>query len=262
MKPGSITVEPAKRREIETRLATIEGSHGVRILLAVESGSRAWGFPSADSDYDVRFIFARSKESYLSFRRPREVLELPISELLDISGWDLRKAIELIMRSNATVGEWLTSPIIYQRDEPRCALISDFVRGQYSPRHYGRHYFHFAQKQWSAAAGKSTVTDKAYCYMMRTLLAFRWTVEHQALAPMAVDDLLAGVGLPYDVGRAFTEVRLRKMTGTELTNAERVPILDGWILNTLETAPSQCQGLFAGRPEAAAADRLFMQLIE
>jgi predicted nucleotidyltransferase len=262
MNPGYSTVEPAKRLEIESRLASVEERDDVRILLAVESGSRAWGFPSVDSDYDVRFIFARGKEAYLSFRRARDVLELPISELLDINGWDLRKAIDLIMRSNATVGEWLTSPIVYRRDEPRCALLLDFVRGQYSPRHYARHYFHFAQKQWNAATGKSTVTDKAYCYMVRTLLAFRWTVEHQALAPMSVDDLLGGVGLPYDVERAFTELRLRKMTGTELINAARVPVLDGWILRILDMAPSQCQGLWARRPEAAAADRLFLQLIE
>ena len=96
----------------------------------------------------------------------------------------------------------------------------------------------------------------------RTLLAFRWTVERQALAPMSVDDLLAGVELPYDVGTAFAELRLRKMIGTELTKLARVTVLDGWILKTLEMAPSHCQGLLARRPEAAAADRLFLQSVE
>jgi len=76
---------PDKRQAIEMRLAEIEERHRVKILLAVESGSRAWGFPSADSDYDVRFIYVRSLSSYLSFKQPRDVIEQPIGgDLLDI----------------------------------------------------------------------------------------------------------------------------------------------------------------------------------
>jgi hypothetical protein len=152
---------PDKRQAIEMRLAEIEERHRVKILLAVESGSRAWGFPSADSDYDVRFIYVRSLISYLSFKQPRDVIEQPINKLLDMSGWDLRKAIGLALRSNATVGEWLTSPIVYRYDVRACGLLLDFVHRNFSPRHYALHYLSFAEKQWRPHARTSTVNPSA-----------------------------------------------------------------------------------------------------
>ena len=74
---------------IQEKLHEIEKRENCRILLAVESGSRAWGFASPDSDYDVRFIYVRDKESYLKLNRPRDVIELPINDVLDINGWDV-----------------------------------------------------------------------------------------------------------------------------------------------------------------------------
>jgi uncharacterized protein len=256
-------IAPDKRRTIEARRADIERRNEVRILLAVESGSRAWGFPSADSDYDVRFIYARSQSSYLSFKQPRDVIEQPIGEdLLDVSGWDLRKAIGLVMRSNATVGEWLTSPIVYRRDPRAWALLLDFVRNEFSPRHHALHYLHFAETQWKPHAVASAVKCKHYCYVIRTLLALFWTVEHKSLPPMAVDELVAGVGLPYDVATAFAELRMLKMSGTEQANQARVPELDRWIEQTLQTGPSLCDSIPGHSPRVAAADHVFLQIIQ
>jgi predicted nucleotidyltransferase len=254
-------IAPDKRQAIEARLADIEYRNGVRILLAVESGSRAWGFPSADSDYDVRFIYARPLTSYLSLKQRRDVIEQPAGKLLDISGWDLRKAIGLAMRSNATVGEWLTSPIVYRRDGRACGFLLDFVRGQFSPRHCALHYLRFAEKQWKPHARASTIKSKRYCYTMRTLLALVWTIERQSLPPMAVDELLEGVGLPYEPEMAFTEVRARKISGTEHEKAARVPSLDRWIEQRFETAPKLCKNLWAHWCPVEAADRLFLQVL-
>ena len=99
---------------IQEKLHEIEKRENCRILLAVESGSRAWGFASPDSDYDVRFIYVRDKESYLKLNRPRDVIELPINDVLDINGWDVEKALKLLHKSNPTVFEWCSSPIVYQ----------------------------------------------------------------------------------------------------------------------------------------------------
>lgn len=250
-----------KRQAIEMRLAEIEERHGVKILLAVESGSRAWGFPSADSDYDVRFIYVRSLVSYLSFKQPRDVIEQPIKELLDISGWDVRKAVGLALRSNATVGEWLTSPIVYRCDVRACGLLLDFVHANFSPRHYALHYLSFAEKQWRPHARTSTVKSKRYCYAMRTLLALCWTLDHRSLPPMAVDELLEGVGIPYDVEEALAEVRSLKVTGMEHDQGARVPVLDQWIAQCLETAPKRSRALWAHWSTAEAADRLFLQIL-
>jgi predicted nucleotidyltransferase len=255
-------IAPATRQAIETRLADIERRNDVRMLLAVESGSRAWGFPSADSDYDVRFIYARSLSSYLSFKQPRDVIEQPIGEdLLDISGWDLRKAIGLAMRSNATVGEWLTSPIVYRSDPRAWKLLLEFVREEFSPRHYALHYLHFAETQWKPHALAGAVKCKHYCYVVRTLFALFWTMEHKSLPPMAVDELVAGVGLPYDVAAAFAELRMLKMSGTEQANQARVPELDRWIEQTLQAGPRLCGSLSGHSPRAAAADQVFLEII-
>ena len=100
-------------KEINDKLNEIEEKDGVRVLHAVESGSRAWGFASPDSDYDVRFVYVRPKEDYIRLDEPRDVIEWQLDEVLDINGWDLRKALKLFSKGNATVFEWSGSPITY-----------------------------------------------------------------------------------------------------------------------------------------------------
>ena len=108
------------RDRILLQLQQLEKTEGITILHAVESGSRAWGFPSPDSDYDVRFIYVRSCEAYLRLEKRRDVLELPIDEELDISGWDLDKALRLLHGSNPTLFEWCQSPIVYKTTPLSC----------------------------------------------------------------------------------------------------------------------------------------------
>lgn len=79
------------RKKIQTQLRRIEEEENIKILLAVESGSRAWGFASPDSDYDVRFIYIRRMEDYLKLEKVRDVIELPMDDVLDMNGWDLQK---------------------------------------------------------------------------------------------------------------------------------------------------------------------------
>jgi len=101
--------------EVVEHIAKIEHEYNVVVLQAIESGSRAWGFPSPDSDYDVRFIYAHPKDWYLQLSEERDVIELPINDELDIAGWDLRKALNLANKGNAVVQEWMISPIVYKQ---------------------------------------------------------------------------------------------------------------------------------------------------
>jgi uncharacterized protein len=104
------------RSDILDRLLAIEAEHGVRALYACESGSRGWGFASPDSDYDVRFIYVHPLPWYLRVSAQRDVIEVPISDELDINGWELRKALSLLKKGNATLIEWLDSPVVYRAD--------------------------------------------------------------------------------------------------------------------------------------------------
>ena len=106
------------RELIISKLKQIEKDYNVRVLLAVESGSRAWGFASPDSDYDVRFIYVRPETEYLRLEAVRDVIELPVNDELDINGWDLQKTLRLLYRSNPTLFEWFSSPIVYAEGLP------------------------------------------------------------------------------------------------------------------------------------------------
>jgi predicted nucleotidyltransferase len=101
------------RNLIIEKLNEIEQTDNITILHAVESGSRAWGFASPDSDYDVRFFYMRQKDYYLRLDRTRDVLEYPVFDLLDINGWDIDKTLKLLHTSNPTLFEWSNSPIVY-----------------------------------------------------------------------------------------------------------------------------------------------------
>lgn len=138
--PDLNDIAPVVRREIEARLAAVEREHGVRLLLAVESGSRAWSFPSPDSDYDVRFLYVRPRNRYLALRPDRDVIEAPTTDDIDLSGWDLRKALGLVLKSNAVVGEWIGSPIRYRADHPAVARLAALADRVLNPRALAHHY--------------------------------------------------------------------------------------------------------------------------
>ncbi len=133
------------RQQIEVELQRIEQEEGVNILSACESGSRAWGFPSKDSDYDVRYIYIRPVEWYLSIFEKRDVIERPISDMLDINGWDLKKALNLFRKSNPPLLEWLQSPIVYLENGSVAEQIRRVSPLTFSPRSCMHHYLHMAK---------------------------------------------------------------------------------------------------------------------
>jgi len=141
------TFDTAIVAAINGRLEAVARNHNACVLLAVESGSRAWGFPSPDSDYDCRFIYVRRRDDYLALYAPRDVIEFPIEGDLDVNGWDLGKALRLMLKGNAVVIEWLTSPYVYGggaqfRDEA-LMLAKEAAR----PAAIARHYLHLGERQ-------------------------------------------------------------------------------------------------------------------
>jgi predicted nucleotidyltransferase len=125
--------------QIKTELQKLEQRENIRILHAVESGSRAWGFASPDSDYDVRFIYVRPLEFYLSLEKTRDVIDWKLDEVLDINGWDLQKALRLLYRSNPTLFEWACSPTVYHTTpewEKISAVFPDYFLSKPGLYHY------------------------------------------------------------------------------------------------------------------------------
>ena len=153
------------RKNIDVRLWEIEKTEEVCIFYACESGSRAWGFPSVDSDYDVRFIYLHPPEWYLSIdvEHKPDVIELPIAGPLDINGWDLRKALQLVQKFNPPLMEWLGSPIVYEEKYTVANSLRDIMQKFYSPIACAYHYLNMAQGNFREYLKGEFVWIKKYC---------------------------------------------------------------------------------------------------
>lgn len=215
---------------VRHELDLLEEAEGARILLAVESGSRAWGFESPDSDFDVRLVYVRPVEHYLRLDPVRDVLEWRLDEVLDVSGWDLDKSLRLARGANPSFFEWLASPVIYDED-PAFAAVRDLAAECFSPAASARHYLSMATGQLVACQGE-TVPLKKYLYTVRALLAARWVVAERRPAPMRLKDLV-DAGLEGPVRGPLEDVLADKAVSGERDGHPRVPELDAWLQTTL-----------------------------
>lgn len=168
------------REKIQEQLRRIEEAENIKILLAVESGSRAWGFASPDSDYDVRFIYIRRLEDYLRLDAVRDVIELPIDDVLDINGWDLQKTLRLLYKSNPTLFEWFSSPIVYQKTE-FADKFRELMMHYFSSKKTLYHYISMAEGNYREYLQGEIVRAKKYFYVLRPVLACRWILDRGTL---------------------------------------------------------------------------------
>ncbi|HET6407871.1 MAG TPA: nucleotidyltransferase domain-containing protein [Chthoniobacteraceae bacterium] len=218
-------------QRVHDALARVESGQNVRVLLAVESGSRAWGFASRDSDYDVRFLYVQQRDWYLSVENHRDVVELPISDDLDVSGWELRKALRLLRKSNPPLLEWLKSPIVYRHDPVFVAEFGAVAAEFYSARRCFAHYLHMAHGNWQKyLCGRAEVSLKTYLYVFRPLLAARWIERELGQVPMLFQQLLDAVLEESEVRAALDELVVRKMAGLELAMASPVEVLSDFVV--------------------------------
>ncbi len=177
------------QKQISEKLFLFEEQEQVKILHAVESGSRAWGFASPDSDYDVRCIYVRPLENYLQLNPIRDVIEFQLDEVLDINGWDFQKMLKLLYKSNPTIFEWANSPIVYRTTE-FFQKLKPMIFSYFSPKTSIYHYLNMAKATYHAYCEKEQVKFKKYFYVLRPLLACYWILEKQTPPPMLFSDLL------------------------------------------------------------------------
>lgn len=177
---------------VPAKLKEIEEQHNIKVLLAVESGSRAWGFASPDSDFDVRFIYKRPRNKYLELNKSRDVIELPIDDTWDVNGWDLDKTLRLLFKSNPTLFEWLNSPICYCKTdftEKIMPLTSEY----FSIKNTLYHYLNTARNNIKTFLQGETVRPKKYFYAIRPILACLWVLEKKTPPPVLFDDLTSAM---------------------------------------------------------------------
>lgn len=220
-------IDDGVRAEIVARLDRVEAEEGVRILLAVESGSRAWGFPSRDSDYDVRLVYVHAQDWYLSVDadRRRDVIERPIADEIDLAGWDARKAFRLFAKSNPPLLEWLSSPILYRERLDFRNRLRALLPTYYAPTASLYHYLHMANGNYRDYVRGPVVWLKKYFYILRPLLAIRWIEQGRGPVPMLFTDLLVTVEAQPPLIEAIRVLRDRKMSGEELDRGPAIPVI-------------------------------------
>ncbi|MBU1218542.1 nucleotidyltransferase domain-containing protein [Myxococcota bacterium] len=222
------------RHHILDRLDQIEKEHGVKIILAVESGSRAWGFESKDSDYDVRFIYKHDLRHYVNVLPHRDVIEYPIVDEYDYSGWDIRKALFLLNKSNPVLFEWLNSPIIYKKDD------GDFMTLKECSEHYFKsipsvyHYLHMASGNWRHYLQGETVKLKKYFYVLRPIFACLWIEKTNSAPPMEFEKLLEFVDAsPEFKTEVYRLLELKRKSG-EIGEGNAVAVINDFIREKIE----------------------------
>lgn len=217
---------------IKNKLTEIEEQESVRIIMAAESGSRAWGFASPDSDYDVRFIYVRNTDDYLRLMPRRDVIEWQLDDVYDIDGWDLQKALRLLHDSNPTLHEWCNSPIVYKENE-LATPFRELTKQFFLPKKAMFHYVSMAEHAYRQYLMGEEVRIKKYFYALRPILAARWVAEKRMAPPMMFDELMENE-LPQKLHSAVQDLLQVKKQTSELGVGRRIPELDAYIKEQLE----------------------------
>lgn len=253
-------IDPGIRTEIGRRLSAIEADHGVRVLYACESGSRGWGFASPDSDYDVRFIYVHPLSWYLKVSAQRDVIEVPISDELDINGWELRKALGLLKKGNATLIEWLDSPVVYRANVDFLEVMREAARQTHQAERSFHHYVHMARKNYREYLRGDTVRLKKYLYVLRPLLATLWIERGYGVAPMRFQSLVEAIVKDQGLRDAIAQLLAIKRAANESEYGQPLPIINTFIDSELTRLESVLPPL-PRDTDFSVLDRLLMATV-
>ena len=248
------------REQIEEKLDEIEAKEQVKILHAVESGSRSWGFASPDSDYDVRFVYMRDLPYYLGLQEKKDFINWELNETLDISGWDLSRVLQYLHKSNATVFEWANSPVVYRStkmwDEVK-ALMGEY----FSCKSCMYHYYGTARKNNEAFLQEEQVKYKKYFYVLRPLMACKWIEQKKTPPPMLFSELLDAV-LEEELQPQMQSLLKQKAQMMEAEKGARLEPLHDYIEQNLKRYQMLASQLADDRnPDWTRLNQLFYTLI-
>lgn len=248
------------RERILGELRKIEEKENVKIIMAIESGSRAWGFASPDSDYDVRFIYVRNEEDYLKLEGIRDVIEWQLDEVLDINGWDIKKALQLLHNSNPTVFEWCASPIIYKETE-EFTWLKEILPMYFSEKKSLYHYWHTANSTYRDHLMGEKVKIKKYFYVLRPLLAAKWILDKKIAPPMLFDELVMAE-LEEEIRPELNRLLEMKKSLPEMGLGEKVPVIDDYIESMMPKVKVLAEGAEDKATEWTALNELFLRMIQ
>ncbi len=247
---------------IKQQLKIIEEKENLKILFACESGSRAWGFPSMDSDYDVRFIYIRPVEWYISIDDKKDTLEFPINDELDISGWDVKKALKLFRSSNAVIYEWLQSPIVYFQNQDFVESLKNIFPEYFSIRAGIHHYLSMAKTCYKEDLEKDQVRLKKYFYAIRPVLAGKWIMENNQVPPMDLPSLRKLISNNTVANKTIDTLLQLKSVGFENDTIEKDSQLNDFLYQEMMALESYVENIDKKKGDSHTIDLLFRNLLK
>ncbi|WP_201714729.1 nucleotidyltransferase domain-containing protein [Rossellomorea arthrocnemi] len=254
------------KEHITEVIKQIELDNDIKILFACESGSRAWGFPSKDSDYDVRFIYIHKPNWYLSIDQKRDVIEIPardsisipIDPLLDMSGWELTKALRLFRKSNPPLLEWLKSSIVYYQSYSTIDQMRELDQRVFSPISCLYHYLNMAKGSFRDYLQGEEVRIKKYFYVLRPVLAAKWIEKYQSIPPMEFQELVEDLLPAGELKDSIATLLKRKKAGEELNLEPRLDIIHEYLHKEIEHLEAYVKSINIHIPDPTAElDMLF-----
>lgn len=222
------------KEKIQEQLQNLEKQQDIKILYAVESGSRAWGFASTNSDWDVRFIYIHRRDWYLSIDSKRDNIEMMLPDDLDLSGWEMRKALKLFRKSNPPLLEWLNSPIVYREDEATMRQFRALAAQVFNPKSCLYHYLSMAKSTFKEYLERDTVRLKKYFYVLRPVLACSWIEKMGSMAPTEFQKLYDSQVANPEIRSIVDKLLVEKMSGEELGQAAKIEKLNQFLEEKIE----------------------------
>lgn len=248
------------KQAIVNKLEAIENDYQVTILLASEAGSRAWGFPSPDSDYDVRFVYRRRADDYLSLFSKSDVIELGVSGTLDMGGWDLDKALRLLSKSNVPLMEWVYSPLVYWADPGFLERMRQLAEAHFVPA-AGYYHYQSMAKKYSELCKAKDYKLKHLFYALRTALAANWIVEKQTMPPVDFDRLLEGLPVDASVKDEVAALTALKSTKPESYRHPASAVLRAFLQKVMDESEGRSKQLVVPKKDVLLLDRFFKEVV-
>jgi len=249
--------------EILQQIAALEKEKNIKVVYAVESGSRAWGFASSNSDWDVRFIYVHDYDWYLSIEEKKDNIERMLPNDLDLAGWELRKALLLFRKSNPPLLEWLNSPVVYKESLSTVASMRQAAAEYFNPKSCLYHYFHMARRNYEAYFKEEEVRVKKYFYVLRPLMACSWIERTGQMAPTEFGKLLDEEILDPLLKGEINDLMARKKLGEELDKGARIPILDAYLDNRVNHFDQLLKDYqFTNTPAYSTLNNIFRKTLE
>jgi len=249
--------------EMQQKLAKLERERNIHILYACEAGSRAYGLASPDSDFDIRFIYLHPKEWYLSLDTNRDVIELPATDSIEISGWELTKALRLLRKSNPSLLEWLQAEKVYQQQGYFTARLKEIQQQAFNPRACYYHYMQMAKKNAQKSSSMEAKTTKMVLHILRPLLACQWIKQKQTFPPNHFSLLVGELVEKEELTQKLTDLMAAKRSGASLYQENST--INKFIEQQLQTIEQSASSIPGGpeneRDLTLALDELFREML-